>query len=237
VIRRTFDPTFLNSVINHPQVRPWLKGEGVLDLAETAKSLDNYLLEAEGGGFVLIRHEPGIYEVHSQFLPEARGGTVAAMKAGFEYMFVHTDCQRVVTKVPDGNRAAVALAKLAGFRPMFRREETSFMGLTAEEWAQGNAELETDGRWFHEALEAAKREKGSDLPTHTDDPAHERAVGATVQMVKAGNAEKGVTLYNRWARLAGYVPVTLLSEQPVVIDVVDAVVGWSEGQMEVLLCR
>lgn len=239
---RTFDPAFLNRVANHPDVRPWLGGEGVLDLTQTIMNPANFALVSDGGGFVLIQHEPAIYEVHSQFLPEGRGQTVQAMRAGFDYMFTRTDCYQVVTQVPDNNKAAAALAKAADFRPMFRREDTprgptTYMGLTVEEWAQGNAGLEADGEWFHSELEAAKRANGSTLPTHSHDPAHERAVGAAVRMVKAGNAAKGVDFYNRWARLAGYVPLTLVSLQPVVIDVGDAVIGLAGDEMEILLCR
>lgn len=242
LLRRTLDASLLNRVVNDPAVRPFVGGEGDLDLSPFVADPENFALVTDGGGFLLIRHEPGIYEVHSQFLPEARRGSVRAMRDGFDYMFTRTDCERVVTQVPDNNPAAAALAKLAGFRPMFRREDaargaTLFMGLTCEEWAQGNRSLEADGEWFHRQLEEAKAAAGSSLPVHGHDPAHERAVGATVRMVRAGNARKGVALYNRWATFAGYAPLSILSERPVVIDVVDAVVGMANNEMEVLLCR
>jgi hypothetical protein len=242
LIRRTFDPAFLNSVINHPEVRPWVGGEGALDVTETINNPSNFALVTDGGGFILIQHEPGIYEVHSQFLPEGRRETRRAMRSGFDYMFTRTDCQRVITQVPDNNPAAAALAKAAGFREMFRRDDTprgpsSFMGLTAEEWAQGNRSLEVDGEEFHRLLEEAKKKSGSELPVHPHDPAHERAVGAAMRMIRAGNAEKGVEFYNRWARFAGYALIFAVSLQPVVIDVVDAVVGLGPEGMEVLLCR
>jgi hypothetical protein len=58
-----------------------------------------------------------------------------------------------------------------------------------------------------------------------------------MRMIRAGNAEKGVEFYNRWARFAGYALIFAVSLQPVVIDVVDAVVGLGPEGMEVLLCR
>lgn len=237
MIRRTFDPAFLNGVVNHPEVRPWVSGEGVLDVTGAVTDPSNFALVTDGGGFILMRHEPGIYEVHSQFLPEGRKHTRKAMWAAFDYMFTRTDCERVITQVPDSNPAAAALAKVAGFRLMFRREDTprgptAFMGLTAEEWAQGNPRLKADGEEFHRLLEQAKTTE-----LHPHDAAHERAVGAAMRMVKAGNAAKGVNFYNRWARLAGYAPITLISSQPVVVDVVDAVMGLGPDGMEILLCR
>jgi hypothetical protein len=242
MIRRTFDPVFLNTVINHPEVRPFMGGEGYLDATEVVTNPGNYAPVSEGGGFILICQEPGIYEVHSQFLPEGRAHTRKAMRAGFDYMFTQTDCERVITQVPDNNRGAAALAKAAGFRLMFRREDTprgptAFMGLTAEEWAQGNADLEAEGERFHTLLEEAKKARGSELPVHGHDPAHERAVGAALNMIRAGNSAKGVNFYNRWARFAGYAPITLISAQPIVVDVVDAVVGLTDNEMEILLCR
>lgn len=240
-IRRTFDPAFLNEVINHPAVRPYMApGDEPIDLTPVVSNPANFALVTEGGGFVLHCHEPGIYEVHSQFLPDHRGGHAAkAMRAGFDYMFTRTDATRIITQVPDNNDAAKGFAKLAKFRPMFRREEgllgpTEYMGLGIEEWAQDTLALEADGERFHSTLEKAKKRAGSDLVAHGHDPAHERAVGAAVRMIEAGNAQKGVAFYNRWARFAGYAPITLISTQPTVIDVVDAVVN---DEMEILLCR
>jgi hypothetical protein len=56
-------------------------------------------------------------------------------------------------------------------------------------------------------------------------------------MALAQNPRKGVWAYNRWAVFAGYLPIALVSDAPVVIDVVDAVVTANGPDMEVLLCR
>lgn len=238
VIRRTLDPTILNEIANHPEVLPWTGAKGAVDLTNLIANTNNYALVVEGGGFLLIQSEPGIYEVHSLFLPEARSQSLRAARDGFDYMFTRTNCERIVSQVPDNNPAASGLARLVRFRPMFRREDTprgptAFVGLTIEEWAQDSKSLERDGEWFHERLEQAK--SGSELPTHPHDPAHDRAVGATVRMIRAGNIVKGVSFYNRWARFAGYAQISIVSENT--IDVVDAVVEWRDNEMEVLLCR
>jgi hypothetical protein len=242
VIRRTFDATFLNSVVNHPEVRPWLAGEGEIDLTPVLKNPDNFALVTNEGGFILTQHEPGIYEAHSQFMPGARTGTFRAMREVFDYMFTRTDCMKIVTQIPDNNKGAIGLGRLGKFRPMFRREDgpmgpTTYVGLALEDWVQDTPELEKDGAWFHDGIEAAKRAANSTLPDHPHDPAHERAVGATVRMVKAGSVVKGTETYNRWARFAGYPLITLASEHPVVFDMGEAVVTYSHGEMEVELCR
>lgn len=237
MIHRTFDASAINEVANHPEVHCWLGVTEAVDLTPQVFDTANYTLMTEGGGFILIGRGDGVYEVHSQFKPEARRNSIKAMRAGFDYMFTRTDCQRILTQVPDNNPGAQALARFAKFRSMFRRAHTprgptSFMGLSLDEWIQDTVDLETDGHWFHEQLEAVKTTE-----LHPDDPAHERAVGAAVRMILRGNAAKGVATYNRWALFAGYAPIALLNDTPAVIDVVDAVVEVRDDKMEILLCR
>lgn len=248
MIRRTFDPAFLNEVCNHPEVHPWLGHEGVIDVGPVLLNADNYALVTEGGGFILMWHEAGIYEVHSQFLPDVRGKAIEAMRQGFDYMFTRTDAHTIYSQIPDNNPAAQAMAKHARFRPLFRREDTprgptQYVGLTIDEWAQGNEALETDGEWFHSEIEKAVKAVNPDLQDHPHDPSHDRAVGAAVRMVKRGQVQKGMALYNRWARLAGQTPATVHSTAPVVIDVSEpsagliCVIGLEGENMEILLCR
>lgn len=242
-VRRTLDASLLNRVANDPDVRPFLQGEGEIDLAALVANVANIALVTDGGGFFLHGLTPGEYEVHSMFLPEARGQTVQAMREGMEYMFARTDCLRLVTRVPDGNQPAANLAAAGGFRRLFHRDNAwngagaAYMAVSLEDWALGNPDLEADGEWFHQKLEQAKAEADSELLAHDHDSAHERAVGATVLMMRAGNVNKGLAFYNRWAVFAGYQPIALLSDAPPVLDLGDAVVELKNGDMEILLCR
>lgn len=244
-MNRTFDATFLNSVCNHPEVRPWLSGEGGIDVTAALKDPDNVALVNDAGGFIMMQHEPGIYEAHSQFLPDMRGGTRQAMRECFDYMFTRTDCERMITQIPDNNRGAIALGKAGKFREMFRRDTprgpTAFVGLTLEEWAQDTPALEQDGAWFHDNIHAAVKKVLPHQPDHPHDPAHDRAVGAAVRMCRAGNVHKGIGFYNRWARFAGYTPATVVSDIPPVIDVSEVglhcIIGLRDNEMEILLCQ
>jgi hypothetical protein len=237
-VRRTLDAAGFNKIANHPEVRPWIGGEGEIDLTDTIADLRNHALQIDGGGFLLLARDQGVYEVHSLFLPEARRRSLAAMRSGMEYMFVETDAFRLVTQVPDSHRAAAALALRGGFKEWFRLEHSalgpsSFVSVELDGWIQGHSAFDAAGDWFHDKLREAK---GTDL--HADDAAHTRAVGAAVRMIFAGNAGKGVAAYNRWAVCAGYAPVQILSAAPLVVDVVDAVVQIGEdGDMAILSVR
>lgn len=248
MIRRTLNPGFLNYVINHPDVRPMLGGEGALDLTDYIADPANIALEAEYGGWLLVRQEPGVYQLHTQFLKAGRGRAYfEAAREALRYVFGSTDAVELTTRVPLVNRGAHVAAKVAGFEERFVRKnaivldgapsDVSFQALTLEHWMATDETLPDLGRWFHDRLEAAKREAGSVLETHPDDDAHDRAVGAAVLMMRAGNTVKAAWAYNRWASLAGYQTIEVLSLCPAVIDVRDAVIEVRQGEMEVLLCR
>lgn len=241
-VRRTFDASFLNTVANHPEVRPWLAGKGTIDLSGLVGNAGNFALVNDFGGFLLTPNVPSVYEVHSMFLPEGRGGCVAFMKACQEWMFTRTDCVAITSKVPKSNGAAKGLALRGGLSAVFERDDAllgpcEYVELPILKWAMNNPALEAHGERFHELLEQAKEAAGSELPVHPHDPAHERAVGAAALMFERGQPVKAQDFYNRWAVLAGYAPIRLLSLSPVTVDVVDAVVGIGEEGMEVWLCR
>ena len=244
-VRRTLDAGLLNTVANHPEVRPAIGGAGEIDLSAVIGDPGNIALEAEHGGWVLHRHEPGTYELHTLFLPEGRGrGYFAAAAEALDFMFAASDAREIVTRVPVDATSGRPGRRLVGFVERFRRETAwegreavSYQALDIDGWCARSASGLAAGRAFHDELELAKGLAGSARPAHPDDPAHDRAAGAAVLMARAGQARKAVWFYNRWARLAGYLAISLLNEAPVTIDVVDAVVGVRDGTMEVLKCR
>jgi hypothetical protein len=246
MLQRDMDPAFWNAICNNPNVRPWLGGEGPIDVAPVVLNPANYCLRGTHGGFICINHGNGAYSVHSQFLAEGREATTAAMRAGCDFMFTRTDCMTLWTQLPDNNKPAANLAAMTGFEDWFRREVDPLFGpstmarLPIDSWIMGpnGAHLAQAGENFHDLLECAKLAAKSDRVIHDDDPAHDRYVGAASLMCERGQPAKGVTVYNNWAAASGYAPISLISAVPPVVDVVDAVVGLdTDGKMEVLLCR
>ena len=240
-LRRTLDARFLNEVANHPEVRPGLGGAGAIDLTATLANPANVALQCEHGGFVGVKLDDlGLYECHSLFLPEGREHTTEAMRSGLRYLFCETDCSEVVTKVPEANRGAVGLARIAGFRTVFERAEfqtlgkTTFASLPFVRWVATDPGLAEHGKWFHTRLEELTEGK---IPEHPEEEIHNRMVGASVLMLRAGNSIKACAYYNRWALFAGYPIVRLVSQFPPIIDMDQVVVTVQENDMEILKCR
>lgn len=249
VIRQT-DATQINAVANHRDILPFVAGVAdAIDLGEALSNRDNVLLMAdETGGQFYIKSEPGVYEVHTLFLPEARGKHVIdVVTDAVHYMFTRTDCVEIVTRVPDGNVAAAALTRRFGGNFLFHMSNAwpspsgnvgaGFYMHGYRDWIRRASYLSVTGHDFHDQLETAKIASGSDLPIHDDDDCHDRYVGAACEMIAAGQPDKGVAVYNQWARLAGYQEISIVSRNPTVIDIHDALIAARGDSMEVLLCR
>ncbi len=164
------------------------------------------------------------------------------LQDGFAYLFLEADAVEVTTFVPDGNRAADRWAEVAGFRETFRREaffpygpDTEFVGgsfraLAYGDWVLRHKPNYAAGADFHELI----HEVSDGLGTHPEDPVHDAFVGATILGIKAGNVQKAVHLFNRWAGQAMYQPASVVSEHPVIIETGDAILGMVGGEMVVL---
>lgn len=247
MIRRSFDAAFLNDIANRPEVLPflgWDKPEA-LDLAPLISNSANITIEAQHGGWVLVRQAEGVYEMHTIFAKEGRGKSFfGAAREFLRYAFTKSDCAEILTKCPDDNPGARWAAGAFGFRERFRREKAwgpdlavgiSYRAFTIDDWFIRDPEALKAGREFHAALEAAKIAKDSDLPVHPDDEAHDRAAGAAFLMISEGQTMKGVAFYNRWASFAGYGLITPVG--PGLVDIQDGIVAVQGGRAEVLSLR
>lgn len=213
--------------MNDATVRPFIgPGPGILDIGPFLADPRNVALATEHGCFLCHWHSPGVYEAHTQFLPAGRGRH--ALEAAFSasrWMFTRTDCMELLTKVPHSNPRARWLAERIGFRAAFERNveglgQTTFFHFLYQDWAAKAPGMQERGEWFHARLEALR---GSP-PGHEHDPAHDRYVGIAAETILAGQVAKGVVLYNRWARFAGYHPATVVCESPLILDIGDGLI-------------
>lgn len=245
---REFSAERINVIANHPGVRSWIGGNGALDLTPLIIDPRNVLLMGLSGGVLFQWLEPGLYEAHTQFLPEARGKeSIQNVRDALRWMFARSDAVEIVTKVPLGNLAALGLVRVIHGQKLFEREaallidgnmqSVAFYGLSIMSWAGSASGIAESGHWFHEKLETAKAATAGAAPLHPDDAAHDQYVGAAVEMIAAGQVAKGIAFYNRWAVVSGYGPIAIIAQDPIVIDIGDALLAVRGDDFDVLLCR
>lgn len=232
-LKRDFDATRLNAVVNNAEVRPWVLAEGTeaLDLTSVVANSHNVALMCDSGGMLFVALTPGVYEVHTQFLASARGAfALAFAREAVRWMFTRSDCVELWTKVPQNNKPALGLTQAMGGRYEFTRpagfnsQDVKHFSMSYLRWAQSDSSCRQLGQWFHETLEAKFAVANISEPLHPDDPSHDSAVGATIATIRANQLDKALALYNRWAAVAGYAPINLLCRWPWVLDIRTALV-------------
>ena len=230
---RSFDAERLNEILNIPEVHKWaaLPDQKELDVTPLIENRDNYLLMAEdkSGGILFEKKEVGMYEVHTQFDPKSRGtGPVRAVKEMLGWMFANTDAVQLVTRVSVDNKPAYKLAEHFSNLEYVHKDrwiigdessEVHVFTLRLYDWIRNWKDLSEEGKEFHDDLELMLGHK-----SHEDDLAHDRWVGACVQMIRGGQVHKGVAVYNNWTVCSGYEPIKLISSDPVVLDMRSGIV-------------
>jgi len=231
---RTLDAKFLTALANEPEIRPFLGRKGELDLAPIIGDPNNFAFVCEQGGFVGIRLQPGIYELHTIFRPGDGVHVMAFAAKCMRWMFIHTDCVELKTKVPASNGGARVLAVRAGMCRIFDRptaweapdggfEGVEYFSITIDKWAVFDKENAAYGAQFRKV--------------ETADTAHDAFLGAALQMMIANNPGKGVQFYNRWAAFTECDPINILGANPPLFEVFGEVMQISGQTIEVLKCQ
>jgi len=253
-IWRETDPTEIVRIMNDPGVFPSisLPGQDRFHVDKVKSVLDDprtILLMCDGGGIFFHPDEPGLYEVHTNFLPTRRGKyALEASMACYRWMFTHTDAWMLQTRVPAFNLAAQVFCGLVGASLYFERAKVwptddgpvdmRYYTLALMDWAKkAKAGLIESGRAFHKRLSLEFERFGVTEPHHPDEDCHDAAVGLCAETIYGGQPEKAVILYNRWARFAGYGQIALMQLRPMVIDIGDAILLVENNDFKVLKCR
>lgn len=233
-LQRELDATRLNKIINTPEIFKWVKlpNQDYIDVTKILQNLNNFALVMDKGGSLFIQQEPGIYEVHNNYLPTVRGFIcLGLIKNALKYMFIRTDCMKVLSKIPVNNEAAKGMARLLHAQLMFTRKnawptsdneaiDIEYYELTYQDWLDAHNKLDAieSGKWFHERIELLT----GDIIQHAECNTHDTYVGVAVEMILAGNVDKGVIHYNQWARFAGYQLIEIAQRHPLVINIGNA---------------
>lgn len=222
MIKRVYTADFINSVINHPSVKEGAEVKDILDVSGIVANLRNFVLVNEFGGFLVIKLMDGLYECHTQFLPEGRGqAAIDAVNQACHYMFTKTDCTRIVTKV-NVNARVTRIFTSSFFRRRGVVGDHYYYSLDIEDWIERSPECAGQGAAFHNVI-------GSD-----SDATHDSYTGASYLIMTEGNIYKGQLVYNRWAVMTGFPAIVVLSENPLVIQRGDLKISLDD---EVQICQ
>lgn len=227
----------INKVVNDPSIFDWVRGnhKGALDLAPVIANPNNILLMGQHGGILFVQLQPGLYEAHTQVMPEGRGKwTVAMTQAALHWMFTRSDCFEVMSRCPQGNLGARALIKrvngqLAFINPLgWVRDDkpipADVYSWTIQHWVTTAPGLEERGQWLQNTVSDAYRKFSKGVLPYIDDTLFNRYAGMAAEMFLNKHGPKAVLLYNRWAKMAGRDNIDLMcAENPTAIRTRDAI--------------
>jgi hypothetical protein len=246
-IERVFEADRANEIVNDPSVFPWVCGnhKEKIDLSKVVSDKNNIVLMAEHGCIIFIKHQEGLYECHTNVLPSGRGQWVIDYGFGaLDWMFSNTDAYEIITKCPKNNVLSVLAARKCGFtkdfttRPIWPVEgklcPVDVYSIRIQEWARFAPNLIEKGHWFHSYLEAEYEKKKINLPIHDEDESHDRYVGATISLIQGGQIGKAISFYNRFAVMSSYQKISVISVNPVVIDIHESKLKINENGFEVI---
>lgn len=250
MIEQTASADRINAIANHPDVRRWVSPEPErdLDLGMAIADPMNIALTGEHGAMLFACLQQGVYEAHTMVLPEGRGRwALSFVQDCLSWVFCRTGAIELMTRVPKGNLAARALARAIHGTYCFTNPDgwaqdgnsipADIFSLVIQDWMRTAPKLPERGQWFHTRLEEEFAAAGKREPNHPDDAVHDRYVGAAMEMVFGGQLDKGVIFYNRWAAMAGYVPISVVCRDPVTIDIGTAMVVKSGDDFYVPVIR
>ena len=213
----------IEAICNDPSMQA-SRAEGAPPFTASRIGASSFAVIGEEGCFLAMCIEPSRYMVHTSILPAYRGErAVAASQQALQVAFCQTDALELETMTPATAPHARLFARQMGFRYRFARERlwpahgelhsVGFLSMSILDWALSGA-CQGEGEDFHARLHG---EFG--VQAHPADAAHDACVGAAVAMVRAGRAVKAVAVYNYWARAAGYRPISIVSHDPLRIDI------------------
>lgn len=250
---REYSSDRINYIMNHPSCRPFVASKttkGDLDVTKWVDNEKNFLLMGEHGCLMLAYLQPGVYEVHTQILPQGRGEWAKKFVLSAQHwMFTRTDMYEVLSRADRSRSRVKAFALSTGLTHQFTRptgalndhnEPVDIYGLRIQDWLNNAPNLEDIGLWLHEFFAREMGRLRPEIPLHdVDDPNHNRHAGAALAMILNGQHQKGICLYNRWLSISRHYQggklcfLKLLSDDPLAVEIDIGVMTWDGTNLEI----
>ena len=192
---------------------------------------DGYLILVSGSGHrtEFVPREPSIYEMRQQH------HIIWVAKAALRCMFTQTDCVWVQIRATYSDLITVTCWAVREFVLPVDGVETTFFSIRYDDWVRHAPDIDASGGAFRERLASELAQHGREFPwvaNHWTD----RHLGAFAEMLHHGQVDKAVVLYNRFARFAGLNQFSLVSHDPLLIDIAGAVLHFENGDFRVIRC-
>ncbi|HEX2614711.1 MAG TPA: GNAT family protein [Nitrososphaera sp.] len=119
-VKRTHDMQVVKQIMEHPRIWPHIHEDGITEASPVDVEGIHWVLVSNPdpvGLFMAHARSKHCYEMHTCLTPAVWGesGNDAA-QLFLLYMFTKTDCQKIVTNVPEYNKAALRFALRNGMR-------------------------------------------------------------------------------------------------------------------------
>ena len=197
----------INRVLNHPEVYPWAtmgQDIGPLDIAPSFGSLYVLIAEGDAGCIILDPYDERTMELHTCLLPELRGlPSEEVLRDTLRFVFAETMAMEILTKVPLANKSADLYTRQAGFIRISDSEDGRAYQFDIERWPYQDASLA--------GICPEELAKG------ITDPHYLRVLGALVLMGMKGYMGKGVSIFNKHARLHGFPRVDVVGMDSIAV--------------------
>jgi hypothetical protein len=117
ILSRCDDSGAVNRVINAPEVRPFVGGEGVLDVTPVLTNPLNVALMGEHGGFLFTWSSPRVFEVHTFILASGRGDWARSAARDAIAQMKAIGATELWTRILPEQGNVIAFAEEMGMRP------------------------------------------------------------------------------------------------------------------------
>lgn len=147
------DASVANSIVNHPDVRPWMGyDKGDLDMTAGLSLMQVYRV-GDAGVVAFEALGGGSYMVMPAFKPELWGGpVVASCRAIARRVFCETDAIRIYGAIDGANRRALRMAEAFGFTIGHSINERIPCELGVIDWAISDREMKRVGESIYRIL-------------------------------------------------------------------------------------
>jgi RimJ/RimL family protein N-acetyltransferase len=133
-IRRTHDLALIRAIFTHPTQYDAAGDDSAPRAEDFEPNADEriYYLEIRSddgliaGVITLVPENCASYQIHIAVLPSAWGKAAEYLRGAIAWSWQHTPARRIVARIPEYNRLALALARRAGLE-QYGRNERSFL--------------------------------------------------------------------------------------------------------------